>query len=135
MSSIEWTWMVPRLFTDHGRGTGFINNGIYNKHINTIISKCRRSYYSLTTRWMAYPRWSKWCKTYFGKLVCTSVLVYGTYYISNDSNNVKGLDIAQGNLFKELLGLNKHKAELLMALNLRISRDILNGNILSQYKF
>ena len=116
-------------------GTVFSCDGKYNEHINSRIRKCRNSYYSLTKCGMAYPGATTDVKTYLWKSVCSPVLMYGTDGVSVGKNNVKQLDTAQGNLLKQAMGLSKraHSTELLVALGIRRSRDVLNRNIVSLY--
>ena len=67
--------------------------------------------------------------------MCVPVLMYGIDGISISKTNVKRLDISQGNLVKQSMGLSKrsHTTELFAALGINRSQELVNHNLISLY--
>ena len=116
-------------------GTVFTGDYKHDDHVNARIRKCRQSFYSLTKCGMAFPGATTDVKTYLWKSMCVPVLMYGIDGISISKTNVKRLDITQGNLVKQSMGLSKrsHTTELFAALGINRSQEIVNHNLISLY--
>ena len=116
-------------------GTIFTKDHNCHDHIKNRISKCRRSFYSLTKCGMAYPGATSDVKSYLWKSVCAPVLMYGMDSVPISKSDIKKLDTTQGNLVKQAMGLSKraHTTELLLSLGINRISDVLNRNVVSLY--
>ena len=116
-------------------GCCFTSNCNASAHVDKRIQKGRQSFFNLIDTGMGYPGLDCNTKAYLWKTICVPSLVYGCESISLCTNDLKCLEVIQGNLLKQSLGLNRrsHHSSVLKAINVPTIRDLLTKHILSLY--
>ena len=90
-------------------------------HVESRVSKCRKTFYSLSKCGMKYPGLSTEGKSYLWKSICQPSLLYGHECISLSDRQITRLDSTQGSLIKQSLGLGKKSrhSKLLSAMRIK----------------
>ncbi len=79
-------------------GNIFNTSGTASDHINHCITKCRKSYYSLSPTGMLYPGASTKVQCYLYKIICQPTLSYGIECMNVTDKQLCNLDSTQGKL-------------------------------------
>ena len=110
-------------------GTVFNSAGDSTNHVDKNISKCRRSFYSLSNVGLCYPGLKTQSKVKLWRTVCVPTLLNGLASISLSNADIRNLESTQGTLVKRFLGLGKsHRhSKLLSALGIPKIRDLINS--------
>ena len=102
-------------------------------HVNSRISKARRSMYRLSGVGISYPGLAAAVKAYVWKTVGVASLTYGLDSIHLKSSSIRQLESAQGATIKSLMGIGKrcHHSALLSALHIQNVSDVIRRDTLS----
>jgi hypothetical protein len=105
-------------------------------HVDKRISKCRGSYYNMSSIGMSYPGLSSDAKSYLWKYVCVPSLIYGIDAMCIDRLLLNKLESLQGCMIKQSLGLSKRSrhSAVLQALHVSPINGILKQRTLSLYQ-
>ena len=84
---------------------------------------------------MCYPGLDSLTKAHLWRSICSPCLLYGTDSMFISETDFKKLESTQGTYVKKSLGLSKrsHHSNVLLALNIRKTKEIVMQNVLSLY--
>lgn len=88
-------------------GVRFNCNGTCSDHIEQRLRKCRGAFYSYNEHGLCFPGLSTEAKVYLWQTVCAPTLVYGCDALYLTKEAISKLDVLQGNLIKQALGLSR----------------------------
>ena len=101
-------------------------------HVNSRISKARRSMYRFSGVGISYPGLAA-AEAHVPKTVGVASLTYGLDSIHLKSSSIRQLESAQGATIKSLMGIGKrcHHSALLSALHIQNVSDVIRRDTLS----
>ncbi len=108
-------------------GVTFNHSCNASDHVEERIRKCRGAFYCHSENGLCYPGLSTNTKVYLWKTICSPILTYGCDTLKIGSTDMNRLEVLQGNLLKQVLGLSKksRSSHLLMALGVSRIRDMI----------